>query len=318
MKIRSLFLSVGIAAAGLAFPAAVSPSVACAATADSAALVVDTGSSVTRYCVEIPRGGTDGIGLIKLAAQQYGLSYNLGFGGAAVCALNGVGVTSSSDCFADMPNFWGYYIGNGSGGWSWSGTGAGSISVDPGDIQAWSWGVGKDGSSHPQPPSTTYEDVCTVKQSTGDGGGAGGGSGGNDKGGASDSGNATGNGNTSGDRDSNPAPANDDEPTTSGDTSEEDPAGAGTEKDEPANHDRGAGSGAGTNGAAEADDPASGTAAALAVPIVDASPVSMATVSEPPSAGPPAGALLVLAAAAALLAAGAFMMKRPRGKHARR
>jgi len=294
-KIRALLLSVSVAAAGMIIPAAVAPQLACAATADSAALVVDTGASVTRYCVEIPRGGTDGIGLIKLAAQQYGLTYNLGFGGAAVCALNGVGVTSSSDCFADMPNFWGYYIGNSSGGWSWSGTGAGSISVDPGDVQGWSWGAGKDGSSHPQPPATRYEDVCTVQP----------GSGGSDD--------EPKNGGTKVDR-------NDRDRNTVGDTTTIDTSGGTTDRPRDSRAD--------TNADAKDGEARSSRSGAFAgpdtdqategLPILNASPIAMAAGPTTPTSEPPIGGVVVLALIVALIVAGAFVAKRPHGRHARR
>lgn len=179
-RFRAFGVSIVLVVGGL-LPVAGGAAPACAATENSAALVVDTGGSATAYCVELPSGSTDGIDLIKLAAKQYGLSYNLGYGGQAVCALNGAGVTDSGDCFAQMPDYWGYWIGNGSGGWNWASVGAGSISVDPGDVQGWSWGSGKDGSSHPAPPNTDYGDVCKVKEPAdrddGSNGGTGAGSG---------------------------------------------------------------------------------------------------------------------------------------------
>lgn len=165
-RFRAFAVSLSLAAAGL-MPVTVGQQAACAATADSAALVVDTGGSVTDYCVELGGGSVSGIDLIKLASQQYGMSYNLGFGGKAVCALNGIGVTDSGDCFASFPDYWGYWIGDGSGGWLWSSVGGDSVTVEAGDVQGWSYGSGKDGSTHPQPPATAYEDVCRVKDASG-------------------------------------------------------------------------------------------------------------------------------------------------------
>ena len=295
-KFRALLLSASLVAAGMIIPAATTPQVACAATADSAALVVDTGASVTRYCVEIPRGGTDGIGLIKLAAQQYGLTYNLGFGGAAVCALNGVGVTSSSDCFAEMPNFWGYYIGSSSGGWSWSGTGAGSISVDPGDVQGWAWGTGKDGSSHPQPPATRYEDVCSVQ-------GGGGGSADEPK-----------NGGSKVDRnDRDRAPAADTTNTNTSGATDDRPREALTDSDAKAKDGEPRSSRSGASTAGPDTDPT-----ADSLPILNASPIAMAAGSATPTTDPPIGGIVVLALVVALIVAGAFVAKRPHGRHARR
>lgn len=168
MKLRSLILSF-VLALGVAPVAA--PGVACAGTSDSAVLVVDTGSSELRYCVPLPDGSTSGIGLIKLANRYHGLQYRLGFGGQAVCQLAGVG-PESDDCFADHPNFWGYWHGDGSGGWQWASTGAGSHTVEPGDVEGWSWGSGNDGSTHQQPPATTFASVCP--ESPGGGGTSGG------------------------------------------------------------------------------------------------------------------------------------------------
>lgn len=178
--LRRLSASVTLAMAA-AVPLVV-PQAACAADS-SAALVVDTGSGSNTYCVDLGgKSSVSGLELIKLASKQ-GLSYGFGYGGQAVCMLNGVGAVSN-DCLADQkPYFWGYWHGNGSGGWDWSSTGAGSFSVGPGDIEGWSWDTGTSGSSHAQPPSTTYEDVCGADDSGGGGNGGGGnGGGGNDGG----------------------------------------------------------------------------------------------------------------------------------------
>ena len=137
---------------------------ACAADAlgeGHAALVVDTGARTTTYCVALDASSVNGIHLIQLAGTQYGLSYRLGFGGQAVCALDGVGATGGN-CFGDYPNFWGYWKGDGSGGWSWSGSGAGSSSVADGGMDGWSWGAGSSGSTHPAPPALAFTDVCTT------------------------------------------------------------------------------------------------------------------------------------------------------------
>ncbi len=130
-------------------------SVACAATTERAVLVVDTGSSEMSFCVAIPSGGTSGIGLIKLAHEQHGLDYSLGFGGNAVCKLAGVGV-DGDDCWADYPDFWGYWHQSASGSWTWASSGASSYTVHPGDVEGWSWGSGQDGSTHQQPPRVAY------------------------------------------------------------------------------------------------------------------------------------------------------------------
>jgi hypothetical protein len=129
-----------------------------------AALVVDTGARTTTYCVELDSTSVNGLHLIQLAAAQYGLTYRLGFGGQAVCTLNGVG-PSGGDCFGSYPEYWGYWHGNGSGGWTWAGSGAGSASIGQGDVDGWSWGSGDSGTTHPAPPAQRFTDVCVPPSS---------------------------------------------------------------------------------------------------------------------------------------------------------
>lgn len=156
-------LRVGVIAAlvlgGLPVASGALTSVACASEGPRAVLVVDTGAGAHRFCVSLPRSQVSGIDLIRLASQQHGLQYRLGFGGNAVCQLAGVG-PEGDDCFADDPYFWGYWRGDGSGGWTWSSSGAGSTAVRNGSVDGWSWGTGRDGSSHPKPPGTAFASVC--------------------------------------------------------------------------------------------------------------------------------------------------------------
>jgi hypothetical protein len=170
-------LVLALTLGGLA-PMLVAPAPACATSGESAALVVDTGGRATRYCVAMDEARLNGIELIQLAAQQYGLDYRLGYGGAAVCRLDHVGI-EGGECFTDSDAFWGYWRGTG-GGWSWSSTGAASTVVEPGDVEGWSWGTGRDGSTHPPPPPTSYASACggpSPSPDPGDGGGGGGGGG---------------------------------------------------------------------------------------------------------------------------------------------
>jgi LPXTG-motif cell wall-anchored protein len=138
---------------------------ACAADRPHAALLVDTGGHTTTYCVGLDAGSVSGLHVIQLAAAQYGLTYRLGFGGQAVCQLNGVG-SASGDCFGEYPSFWGYWHGDGHGGWTWAGSGAGSSSIGDGDVEGWSWGQGDSGTTHPAPPHQRYEDVCDTSSLT--------------------------------------------------------------------------------------------------------------------------------------------------------
>lgn len=177
MKLRSLVLAtiLFLVPVGGSIPAGSGTS-ACAATAKHAAIVVDTGDQELRYCVVLPPGTVTGIDLIELASDQHGLQYRLGYGGQGVCQLAGVG-SEGEECFTDSPEFWGYWRGDGSGGWSWSSSGAGSVTVSPGDVQGWSYGTGRDPSTHQTPPSTTYASVCPAQDGGGEDGGDEGGGG---------------------------------------------------------------------------------------------------------------------------------------------
>lgn len=157
MKLRALTFIPALLLG--AFPILGAPNVACAGEGPSAALVVHTGSAVTRYCVSLDASSVSGIRLIELASEQHGVPYSLGFGGKAVCMLEDVGPTSD-DCFEEYPNYWGYWRGDGSGGWTWSSSGAGSTSVSDGDVEGWAWGSGQNASTHPAPPATTFGSVC--------------------------------------------------------------------------------------------------------------------------------------------------------------
>lgn len=159
MRARALAW-LGALLVAVAAPVAATPG-ACATEGPHAALVIDRGEEggVDSYCVALPSGGVSGIDLIELAADQFGVTYRLGYGGGAVCMLNGTG-PAEGDCFGDHPYFWGYWRGDGSGGWQWSSSGAASTTVEDGDVEGWSWGAGNGPSSHPPPPSTTFASVC--------------------------------------------------------------------------------------------------------------------------------------------------------------
>ena len=86
-------LVAAVALAATVLPVA-TPERACAGESPRAALVVDTGEDVHRYCVALPAGEVSGIELIEAAGEQFGLAYSFGYGGNAVCMLAGVGPTS--------------------------------------------------------------------------------------------------------------------------------------------------------------------------------------------------------------------------------
>jgi hypothetical protein len=159
VRLRSFSVALAVIA-GLLWPAAEAER-ACAGPNDRAALVVDTGAAVHTFCVVLPADSVSGLELIELASQQHGLTYELGFGGGAVCMLAGIGPTGG-DCFEQYPEFWGYWRGTKAGEWMWSSTGAGSVTVTDGDVEGWSWGSGDGPDSHPAPPATVFTDVCAV------------------------------------------------------------------------------------------------------------------------------------------------------------
>jgi len=154
-------LLVGAVITPVTLPAVTGAAPACAAaTGPHAALVIETGDRDLRLCVALDASSVSGTHLIELAGEQQHLAYAFGSGGQAVCRLAGTG-PQGDDCFADYPDFWGYWRNDG-GGWTWSSTGAASTSVDDGDLEAWVWGSGDTGSTHGRPPALTTADVCTA------------------------------------------------------------------------------------------------------------------------------------------------------------
>jgi hypothetical protein len=274
-------------------PAAVGSAAACAAEASGAshaALVVGTGSQTTTYCVALDASSVTGLHLIQLAGSQFGLQYQLGFGGQAVCQLAGVGA-GGGDCFGSYPDFWGYWHGNGSGGWSWAGSGAGSASIGNGDMEGWVWGSGDSGTTHAAPPALAFDDVC--KDSTPsptpppspDGGGGGNGDG-NGGGSGADGGDGGGNGSGPGTASSMPS-------TSASATPQGSSGPNSTHGDDP--KDR-----------SPQVDPSTGE-------VVEASPVTAlaaGVTDDGGGGGPPVGALVALVGIAALGAGGWFLRRR--------
>jgi hypothetical protein len=138
---------------------ATAPACAAGAGGPHAGLVVDTGSRTLSMCVALDASTVTGLHLIELAGAQHGLAFGFGLGGAAVCRLAGVG-PAGDDCFADYPEFWGYWHGDGHGGWSWSSAGGLDTRVGDGDLDGWVWGDGDTGGTHEAPPRAAIDDVC--------------------------------------------------------------------------------------------------------------------------------------------------------------
>ena len=286
-------LVLALTLGGLA-PMLVAPAPACAASAGSAALVVDTGGRATRYCVAMGAASLSGIELIQLAARQYGLDYRLGYGGAAVCRLDHVGI-EGGECFTDSDAFWGYWRGTG-GGWSWSSTGAASTIVEPGDVEGWSWGTGRDGSTHPAPPATPYASACAGSSTSPDPGGGEGGHGG---GGTP----SAGTGGGGGDPVTLPRESDADggEPSPSGGGGAADAGGGARATDRNAEASEG-------GHERPASTPASGEPSPEPSP-VDATPLAAASVE---STGPPVAALAFAGGAIALLLVAGWLSLRRR------
>jgi hypothetical protein len=155
-----MLTAMAIAAGLLFIPTTSEASPSCSGTSRlRAALVVDTGSTVYSYCVALDAQSVTGIHLVELAGQQHGLQYTLGFGGAAVCSLAGVG-DPASDCFGSFPLWWGYFHGSCSTGWGLAPTGADSYIVHAGDIEGWSWAVDDAQGNHPSPPASLIGTLC--------------------------------------------------------------------------------------------------------------------------------------------------------------
>jgi hypothetical protein len=156
----AIALLVGTALTPVTLPAVTGSATACAAaTGPHAALVIETGTRDLRLCVALDAPSVTGIHLIELAGEQQRLAYSFGSGGQAVCRLAGVG-PQGGDCFADYPDFWGYWRGDGRGGWTWSSAGAASTTVGDGDLDGWVWGAGDTGTTHQRPPALVVADVC--------------------------------------------------------------------------------------------------------------------------------------------------------------
>jgi hypothetical protein len=292
-RLRSLAVALVLTLPALG-PAVAGAGTACAAEAAGtphAALVVDNGSRTTTYCVALDGATVSGLRLIQLAAGQYGLQYRLGFGGQAVCQLDGVG-PEGGDCFADYPDFWGYWHGDSGGGWSWAGSGAASASIGDGDVEGWVWGPGDTGSTHAAPPALALEDVCDTPPSPAPspppGGGGGGGTGGGGTGG--------GTGGTGGSGDSGDG----------GGSGASGSSGVGVSAAPTATP--------GSRASAHPDRGATTTpSAATSGEIVQASPVgTLAAADASGGGGPPTGALIALIATVALGAAGWFTLRRRR------
>lgn len=174
-RIRGTLAALTVAA-GLLAPVAGAAPTACAGDGPHAALVIAHDGRALELCVALDAERVTGLHLIELADEQHGLDHAFGYGGQAVCRLDGVG-TASENCFEeDDPFYWAYFRLE-EGRWTYSPLGAGSTLVEDGDVEGWAWGRGG-ASSHPRPPLRSFADVCGEEEppaspSAGEPGGAG-------------------------------------------------------------------------------------------------------------------------------------------------
>jgi len=284
-------------------PAATGSVVACAAEAADAphaALVVGTGGQTLTYCVTLDAPTVTGLRLIQLASAQHGLQYRLGFGGQAVCQLAGVGPTGG-DCFADYPDFWGYWHGNGGGGWTWAGSGAASASIGDGDVEGWTWGAGDSGATHPAPAALSIDDVCdaATEPPPGDDGG------GDGSGGGAGSGGGGGSGGGSGDGDGGGGSGG------SGDQGTGSAGDASSQGERTGRNDGGGDDEDGNGGGNGGSDEARSTPSPTAVPTTPAADVAaLAADTSPGDGGPPIAGLVALALIGGLGVAGWLTLRR--------
>ncbi len=149
---------VGWAAGGSSTPAAqrlrIQP---IAATTNYAAVVIDTGQEVKKFCLAFPEDEITGAEALRRVDAQVVFA-NFGTRGQAVCSLCGTGCPSSN-CFCDPNRFWAYHrAGPGGAPYAFSRTGASGTAVRNGDVEGWKWGGGE------APPAAKVSEVCNVDE----------------------------------------------------------------------------------------------------------------------------------------------------------
>ena len=126
-------------------------------------LVVDFGDGrVETTCVTFEEAEITGMDVLLRA----GYDVVTGFGGGAVCQINGQGCPSSN-CLGCQPTgdggwiYWAYFRLE-DGHWSYSQLGAGAHYVSHGDVEGWAWGIGE---ADP-PPVITFDEICAPPMET--------------------------------------------------------------------------------------------------------------------------------------------------------
>ena len=122
------------------------------------AVVVQGGqiSSPPVVCVVVPAGST-GLDALNARAQRIGrVAPRLGFGGAFVCAVDGLpAAPACSESTPDGFAYWNYWNALGDGTWQSSDIGAGDRVVTQGSVDAWVFGTWDFTTTFPEPPTVS-------------------------------------------------------------------------------------------------------------------------------------------------------------------
>lgn len=126
-------------------------------------LVVDFGDGrVETTCVTFEEAEITGMDVLLRA----GYEVVTGYGGGAVCQINGQGCPSSN-CLGCHPTgdggwiYWAYFYLDGNN-WKYSQLGAAAHYVSDGDVEGWAWGTGQADS----PPDITFNEICVPPTET--------------------------------------------------------------------------------------------------------------------------------------------------------
>jgi len=157
-RLTKLYILAGLLAVRLLF--AVSAPQAGADDYNRAGLVIDYGGgNVATFCVSFYEDSITGMDVLERAGRQL----VGGFGGGAVCAIDGVGCFDPNDCWCECRNpssgctYWIYWHLK-DGNWKYAGVGAAGYQVHDGDVEGWIWGSGST-SGGTQPPVYTMEQL---------------------------------------------------------------------------------------------------------------------------------------------------------------
>lgn len=119
-------------------------------------VIVGEDGSVKTTCITF--GEPQLTGLLLLERSGAVLDLRSGWGGTAVCGIDGLGCPPT-DCFCQCKTapcrYWSYFQRDGDGNWRYSSQGVHARSIAGGDVDAWVWG---DGSA--APPSVSIDEIC--------------------------------------------------------------------------------------------------------------------------------------------------------------